>query len=64
MEKEYESIATFYNGTLRDAALFVFLYNQVAANRDFDTIEKLKKDYLKRYNKNKEYKKILAQVMK
>ena len=64
MEKEYESIATFYNGTLRDAALFVFLYNQVAANRDFDTIEKLKKDYLKRYNKNKEYKKILVQVMK
>lgn len=64
MEEEYGSIATFYDGTLRDAALFVFLYNQVAGNKDFATIEKLKKDYLKKYNKNKEYKKILAEVMK
>lgn len=64
MNGEYESIAAFYDGTLRDAALFVFLYNQVAGNKDFATIEKLKKDYLKRYNKNKEYKKILAEVMK
>lgn len=64
MNGEYESIAAFYDGALRDAALFVFLYNQVAGNKDFATIEKLKKDYLKRYNKNKEYKKILAEVMK
>lgn len=48
MEKEYESIATFYNGTLRDAALFVFLYNQVAANRDFDTIEEVEKGLLEK----------------
>ena len=64
MEDEYGSIVAFYDGTLRDAALFVFLYNQVAGNKDFATVEKLKKDYLKKYNKNKEYKKILADVMK
>jgi hypothetical protein len=48
---------------LRDTALFVFLYNSGAAGEDFDVIEKLVKDYLKKYNKNKEYKKILNQVM-
>lgn len=64
LEEEYTDLVDFYEGTLRDAALFVLLYNAIANNRDFNQIEKLKKDYLKKYNKNKEYKKILAQVMK
>ena len=41
----------------------MFLYDAVAANKDFDMVEKLVKDYLKKYNKEKEYKKILNQVM-
>ena len=64
LEEEYADLAGFYDGSLRDAALFVFLYNAIAKNGDFDRIDKLKKDYLKKYNKNKEYKKILAQIMK
>lgn len=63
LEDQYKDIATFYKGTLQDAALFVFLYNSITSNGDFNVIEKLVKDYLKKYNKNKEYKKILNQVM-
>lgn len=64
LEKEYADLVDFYDGSLRDAALFVLLYNAISNNGDFDRIEKLKKDYLKKYNKDKEYKKILAQIMK
>lgn len=64
LEEEYADLADFYDGNLRDAALFVLLYNSLAKNGDFDKIQKLSKDYFKKYNKNKEYKKILTQVMK
>ena len=64
LEEEYADLADFYDGSLRDAALFVLLYNAISNNGDFDRIEKLKKDYLKKYNKDKEYKKVLAQIMK
>ena len=64
LEDEYADLADFYEGSLRDAALFVFLYNAIANNGDFDRLDKLRKDYLKKYNKDKEYKKILAQIMK
>ena len=63
LEEQYKDFVAFYDGSLRDTALFVFLYNSGAAGEDFDVIEKLVKDYLKKYNKNKEYKKILNQVM-
>lgn len=62
-EEQYKELADFYDGTLRDAALFVFLYDGIAANQNFDVMERLVKDYLKKYNKEKEYKKILNQVM-
>lgn len=65
LEEKYEDFVAFYDGKLRDAALFVFLYDSIAAsNKDFDVIEKLVKDYLKKYNKEKEYKRILNQVMR
>ena len=63
LEEQYRDFVSFYDGKLRDTALFVFLYDSIAANKDFDVIEKLVKDYLKKYNKVKEYKKILNQVM-
>jgi len=63
LEEQYKDMAAFYKGALQDAALFVLLYNSITSNGDFNVIEKLVKDYLKKYNKNKEYKKILNQVM-
>lgn len=63
LEDQYKDMAVFYKGTLQDAALFVLLYNSITSNGDFNVIEKLVKDYLKKYNKNKEYKKVLNQVM-
>ena len=62
---EYEEIAGFYDGALRDAALFVVLYNELASNdADYAECEALVKDYLKKYNISKEYKQILKEVMR
>lgn len=64
LKAEYSDLADFYEGSLRDAALFTYLYESLAKNRDYKEIESLTKDYFKNYNKNKEYKKILTKVMK
>lgn len=62
---EYDEIANFYDGALRDAALFVVLYNALASEDvNFAECETLVKDYLKKYNISKEYKQILKEVMK
>ena len=63
LEEQYEDFVAFYDGNLRDTALFVFLYDSIAAGKDFNVIEKLLKDYLKKYNKVREYKRILNQIM-
>ena len=63
LEEQYEDFVAFYDGNLRDTALFVFLYDSIAAGKDFNVIEKLVKDYLKKYNKVREYKGILNQIM-
>lgn len=65
MKAEYEDIAAFYpNVSLRENALFVFLYNQISAGRDFDAIQPLVKDFLKKQSKNKYFKKLLTDMMK
>ena len=64
VEKEYQDLASFYKGNMRDAALFVFLCNQVMVNKDLKVVSALKKDYLKKYNKNKEYRQILTRMDK
>lgn len=63
MKDEYDDIAAFYDGVLRENALFVFLYNQMAAGRDFTVIEPLVKDYLKKYARDKYFKKTLTNMM-
>ncbi len=61
---EYDEIAGFYDGVLRDAALFVVLYNELASDElDYAQCEALVKDYLKKYNISKEYKQILKEIM-
>ena len=63
-EKSYESIAAFYDGKVRDAVLYVFLYRALSSPEEFDTAEQLCKDYFKKYNKNKSYRKELTEMMK
>lgn len=63
-EKEYRELVGFYKGDLREVALFFLLYNSITTQKDFKTVEKLKKDYLKKYNKNKDFKKTLNEMMK
>lgn len=64
MTDEYADVAAFYEGDLRDAALFVLLYNLLARGGDFDVIEGLVNDYNEKYNINPFYKKMLMDVMK
>ncbi|MEG0796321.1 MAG: hypothetical protein RR397_07475 [Odoribacter sp.] len=64
MKSEFEDIASFYEGSLREGALYFFLCNQIMSGKDFDTAQKLSKQYLKKYNQNKEYRKNLTEMMK
>lgn len=64
VEDEYNMIVNFYDGKLRDAALLVYLYGSLASGNDFDTVEKLVKDYTEKYNHNEKYLKMLTDVMK
>ncbi len=63
MKEEYEELADFYKGKLRENALFVFLYNQIVAGRDFNELERLVKDFLKKYNEDKYFRKTLTDMM-
>lgn len=64
LQEEYTDLVDFYEGPQRDAVLFAYLYNSLARNQNYQEAESLTKDYFKKYNKNKEYKKILTKVMK
>lgn len=64
LEEAYKGIASFYDGSFRDCALCVLLYNAITKGNDFPTIEKLTKDYFNKYNKNKQFKTMLTNMMK
>jgi len=49
---------------VRDAVLYLFLYNAISKQQDFDVIKTLSKDYFKKYNKNKKFKKELTEMQK
>lgn len=61
--EEYKDITVFYEGILRENALFVFLYNQIVNGGNFDEIEPLVKEYGKKYTKNKYFKNTLTNMM-
>ena len=55
----------FYDGDVRDAALYILFYNALTSQRDdFDLIAKLSKEYFKKYNKDKTYRKELTEMQK
>lgn len=63
MKSEYESIVSFYKGQLQECALFVFLYNKIVRGQHFQEIEPLVADYLKNYNRDKTFRKMLSEMM-
>ena len=64
MEDMYERLAETYEDNVRDAVLYLFLYNAISSQQDFEMIHKLSKDYFKKYNKDKKYKKVLTEMQK
>ncbi len=64
MEQEYAEMAAFYGGKVRDAALFALLYDAILTAKDMKTVERLKKEYQKKYNVNKTYRTTLDALMK
>ena len=64
MEEMYNKLAQTYEGEVRDAVLYLFLYNAISGQQDFDVIKRLSKDYFKKYNKNKKFKKELTEMQK
>lgn len=64
LEEMYNKLAGTYEGDVRDAVLYLFLYNAISGQQDFDVIKNLSKDYFKKYNKNKKFKKELTEMQK
>lgn len=64
LEEAYQGIVDFYDGAVRDAALYVLLYEAIKAQKDFGLISKLTRDYLKKYNQNKAFKAELMEMQK
>lgn len=62
MEEMYEKLSKVYEGDVRDAVLYLFLYNAISKQQDFDVIKTLSKDYFKKYNKNKKFRKELTDM--
>lgn len=64
IEKEFAELVAFYEGNLRDAALFSLLYNALLSSEEVKLVADLKKEYRKKYNINKKYKTILDELMR
>lgn len=65
LQKSYDGLVAFYDGDVRDAALYILFYNALTSQRDdFDLIAKLSKEYFKKYNKDKTYRKELTEMQK
>lgn len=56
LKNGYDELVAFYKDNLLDSALYVYLYNALVQQKDFDLVESLINDYIEKYNKNKSYK--------
>lgn len=59
LREEYDGLSLFYEGELREKALFVFLFNMIRSGKNFEEVETLTREFLKDHAKDKEIKKIL-----
>ena len=59
VESVYELLSTFYDGALRDTVLYNFLTQLIASGKYGTIITPLVDDYLRKYNRNKVYRKEL-----
>ncbi len=65
LQKSYDGLVAFYDGNVRDAALYVLFYNAFSSMQDdFDLTVRLCKEYFRKYNKNKDYRKELTEMQK
>ena len=63
LQKGFDSLISFYEGDLLDSALYVYLYNAITGQRDFELVESLTKEYAEKYSKNDFYKKSLLEML-
>lgn len=65
LQRSYDGLAEFYEGDVRDAALYILFYNAISSRQyDFGLIEKLCKDYFRKYNRNRNYRMELTEMQK
>ncbi len=64
LQKDYNSIISFYEDTLLDSALYVYLYNVISQqHNDFELVELLTREYVEKYNIRKDYKEALLNML-
>ena len=65
LEDAYRELAAFYKGNsaVRDAALYALLGNYIRQGQQIERVDALLPDYLKKYNRNKQYAATLEALM-
>lgn len=62
-EDMYHELAAFYEGKQRDAVLYMLICNFIREGKEIARAEAILKDYKAKYNRNKEYIRILDTIM-
>lgn len=63
LETAYSELASFYKGSVRDAALYALLGNYIRQGVQIERVDALMPDYLKKYNRNKQFAATLDALM-
>ena len=63
LQRGFDSLLSFYKGDLLDGALYIYLYNAITRQQNFELVESLTKQYVEKYNKNELYKETLLEML-
>ena len=62
-ESMFEEFSVFYMGDIRDAVLYNLICNFIRGGKEIERVDPLLKEYKEKYNRNKEYARILDSLM-
>lgn len=62
-EEGYREYAKFYTGDVRDTMLYMLICNFIRSGKNLERVDAVVKEYEKKYNKNKEYIRIIETLL-
>lgn len=62
-EEGYHAYAEFYTGDVRDTMIYMLICNFIRSGKNLERVDAVVKEYKKKYNKNKEYIRIIETLL-